>query len=282
MTRQIQAALIAFSLPLALAPSAWAQFQQQQQGFGQSNGMVIGSNTGGSGGNTSQGMFGTRTTGNGIRSNGSATSFGNAGQNSGAFGQTTGTQGANGQQQPGAQVQGNERFTRQGRQPGAFVGADASDTVSLLSQMQSANGGQNGMQGLQGLGNNQFGNNQFGNQQGQNQFGNQQNLNNQNNRPRVRTGLRPSPELRLEVAQKISNPATVARVQTRLAKTPNFQKLGSVQLAVEGRTAVLRGTVASTHARDLAERVALLEPGISDVRNELTVDSGESTLPAKN
>ena len=45
-----------------------------------------------------------------------------------------------------------------------------------------------------------------------------------------------------------------------------------IKVEMEGRTAVLTGTVDTDHARDLAERLAMLEPGISDVRNELIVD----------
>ena len=39
----------------------------------------------------------------------------------------------------------------------------------------------------------------------------------------------------------------------------------------EGRTAILQGEVTSARERDLAELVALVEPGISQVRNELKV-----------
>jgi len=41
-------------------------------------------------------------------------------------------------------------------------------------------------------------------------------------------------------------------------------------VTIEGRTAVLRGSVASDQARLLAEQLILLEPGIDSVRNELT------------
>ncbi len=52
---------------------------------------------------------------------------------------------------------------------------------------------------------------------------------------------------------------------------------GEVSVTLEGSTAVLTGTVASKHARDLVERLALLEPGIGAVRNELTVRPDEPT-----
>ena len=46
--------------------------------------------------------------------------------------------------------------------------------------------------------------------------------------------------------------------------------LNSASASLVGRTVVLRGSAATDHARDLAERLALLEPGIDVVRNELT------------
>jgi len=42
---------------------------------------------------------------------------------------------------------------------------------------------------------------------------------------------------------------------------------------VEGQTAVLRGIVATEHERDLAGQVAMLEPRVSHVQNELEVAS---------
>lgn len=52
--------------------------------------------------------------------------------------------------------------------------------------------------------------------------------------------------------------------------TPN-RSTNPVQVETSGRTVVLRGVVPSSHARDLAERLVMLEPGVSAVQNELTV-----------
>jgi hypothetical protein len=80
--------------------------------------------------------------------------------------------------------------------------------------------------------------------------------------------------------QVATNPAVVNAVRTvvstrftqRVAKLPGLQTSGVTMLAAEGRTAVLRGKVASTEQADLLGRLALLEPGISNVQNELTID----------
>jgi osmotically-inducible protein OsmY len=52
---------------------------------------------------------------------------------------------------------------------------------------------------------------------------------------------------------------------------------GRVSVTLEGSTAVLTGTVSSKHARDVIARLALLEPGIGAVRNELTVNPDAPT-----
>ena len=57
------------------------------------------------------------------------------------------------------------------------------------------------------------------------------------------------------------------------------QSLGqpvSVSMAADstsefGRTAILRGTVATDEDRRLAEQLVLLEPGVAKVQNEITV-----------
>jgi len=46
-----------------------------------------------------------------------------------------------------------------------------------------------------------------------------------------------------------------------------------IRVQVEGQTAVLRGTVATEHQRELASELAMLEPRVSQVRNELQVES---------
>lgn len=72
---------------------------------------------------------------------------------------------------------------------------------------------------------------------------------------------------------------SAARLQGRLANNPRVKAMGSVAVAVEGQTVVLKGSVASDHDRQLLARMLLLEPGISDVRNELQVAATKVPLP---
>ena len=70
--------------------------------------------------------------------------------------------------------------------------------------------------------------------------------------------------------------AQLSTVVSRVLRRPDYGG-GQVNMVMEGRTAVLTGTVKSDHAREVVERLALLEPGIEDVRNELIVSPDEPT-----
>ncbi len=63
------------------------------------------------------------------------------------------------------------------------------------------------------------------------------------------------------------------RVQAHLAKTLGIEALAPIQVSVENRIATLRGSVASADDRSRAELIASFEPGVDQVRNELTVQS---------
>jgi hypothetical protein len=63
-----------------------------------------------------------------------------------------------------------------------------------------------------------------------------------------------------------------ARLVTQLIqRLSEIRKIVPVTVTMQGDTAVLRGGVATEHDRALAEGIALLEPGIWNVRNELWV-----------
>jgi osmotically-inducible protein OsmY len=74
-----------------------------------------------------------------------------------------------------------------------------------------------------------------------------------------------------------TSPVVGARVQDRLTRIPQLRDSGPITVEMEGRVAVLRGGVVSSHERELAARLVLLEPGISGVRNELQVTQTEAT-----
>jgi hypothetical protein len=65
--------------------------------------------------------------------------------------------------------------------------------------------------------------------------------------------------------------ATLAR---RLQTSSAIRRLGRIEVSLEGQTATLRGAVASERDRSLARLLVLFEPGISSVKDELTVPTG--------
>ncbi len=70
-------------------------------------------------------------------------------------------------------------------------------------------------------------------------------------------------------------------VSTELSHTPYIATVsGPISVQMQGRTAILTGSVGTDHARDLAAQVALLEPGIDQIQNDLQVRSARSTRPA--
>ncbi len=68
-------------------------------------------------------------------------------------------------------------------------------------------------------------------------------------------------------------------IAQRLGKLPSLHFHGGVRVDLVGRTAYLRGRVASEHERELAERVVLLEAGIDDVVNLIEVGGQAPALP---
>jgi hypothetical protein len=218
--------------------------------------------TSGNRGTSATSAFGGRTLGAGINSPRSQ-------QQGGANTQVGNGQGLQAAQEGAGQLTGNERFLRENRQ-GAFVGADVGEAVNLRSQM-GANAQMQGMRNLQGL---------F------QQLGRGSDLNNQprgNQQGRAQTQLRIPIRLGFQ-GRPVVAPQFTAKFQQRLTKLPGLNVIGPIEVTLEGRTAVLRGTVATEADRELAAGLARLEPEVLDVRNELVVGAaattGEELLPA--
>jgi BON domain len=254
---------------VALSATAEAQFS--------------GGNTG-SRGTTTNGMFGT-------------TSLGGASALS-----TPGAQGAGGFGQPGAGM-GQTGGIGQGMglnigapsmTQSAFVGASSQNSMNIRSMQGGQPGGQGmtGMQqgrggamggagGLQGIG----GRGGAGGISGlRNSLqGNRQNsFNSQQAQRSQQGGSRGQNQIRVPLRLGFQPPAIAApRFNTsssdRLAKTSSLQRVGAINVSLEGRTAILRGTVASESDRQLAASLARLEPEVLVVQNELVVESAGTT-----
>ena len=174
-------------------------------------------------------------------------------------------------------------------QQSSFIGSNGSNFRSMAGQGGQGTQGMNGMQGmngLQGLGGSALGGrggaggisglrNVFSQQGRQNSFNSQQ-------AQRGRQGGGGQQQIRVPirigfVPTAVAAPQFSANLTSRLSKTSAFSAAGNINVALEGRTAILRGTVATESDRRLAESLARLEPEVSAVQNELVVSSGQTT-----
>jgi Putative phospholipid-binding domain. len=238
------------------AHSALGQSRSSRSTTGSSSQGLFGTNTVGSSSNFAAPTGSTGGTGN---VGGTSTTSSNGGQNGSQLGNGSNAQNPFAQQNVASTVRGPQIQTTQQR--GAFVGADSGDTTNARSlqgtntRIQSSN---NGLAQLQNL---------F--QQGM------QNVNNANQQ---------GAQLRIPVALKLGftqQPVSVARVdafQIRLNRMPSVRFKGPASVTMEGRTAVLRGKVATAEDRELAAALTLMEPDVRDVRNELVVDSSATQV----
>jgi hypothetical protein len=149
----------------------------------------------------------------------------------------------------------------------SFVGADMGEVRGVGTVGGTNALGQGGRGGFQ----NQFNQNQSRQlDMFRQQFQNLNNLNQQNRPTQVRIALTlgftpPSPPSGATATR------LAAMAERRLPRLPGVTLVGTPQVLMEGRTAVVRGEAASEQDRELVSRLLLLEPGISSVRNEMTV-----------
>lgn len=234
-------AVCAIALPLIFSASAFGQFSNSASGR----------SSGGSAGGASS-PFGS--SGSNIGSN-SGTAGGSRGGSSGTnvFSNAQGL-GSNGQGFRGA-GSGN-----------LLQGMGMTQGGGLQNQM-GANAGMNNLGlGIAGARNNR---NQFG------IFGNT-NQNGMNGQTRT--------QMRIPVAIGFQPPRVTATArargfEARLLNLPGLDSAKNITVTMEGRTAILTGVVESDHEKDLIGRLAKLEPGISDVQNDLEV-SGTASVEA--
>jgi hypothetical protein len=152
-------------------------------------------------------------------------------------------------------------------QPGQLIGGTGSGAGALRGQAEAATqtgrgatGATARQQGGRGSFNNMLRNamNNFG------MFGSRFNQRQQLRVP-ISLGFAPS------AVQQTPGPGVADRLQNRLAKIPQLRGNGPLAVEMDGPVVVLRGEVVSQHERELVARLVLLEPGVSDVRNELQV-----------
>jgi hypothetical protein len=88
------------------------------------------------------------------------------------------------------------------------------------------------------------------------------------------TGIRRAPSYSTALGFPYRPPASPrlqADVQQVIANSSRLPSRASIQVSMDGRIVVLKGTVEDDHERSLAEALVRLTPGIEGVRNELGV-----------
>lgn len=226
-----------------------------------------------SGGSASYGAFGNRTIGAGTRpgqsgfSSGQTSGVGSSGNSIGGMSGNNGLGGmgnsAGGGQvggSPGQNFQlGSSLSNAPQRSQAGFIGADNSDAGNMRSMQGMQQGQMNAFQ------------NAFSQFARQNQQRNRnQNQSQQQNKKQLRIAIKAD----IPISSAASTPSSLGRqFETRLTKLPGLDAKNTIQVQMDGRTAVLTGSVVSERDRELVEGLALLEPGISAVQNELVVAS---------
>jgi hypothetical protein len=217
-------------------------------------------------GTTSAGMFGQRTVGGASGLTGGQRSFtGGRQQTLGQGQQLGGGQSVLGRtlqnSTSGALSQG--RFLRENR-AGQFVGSDLNDVGAALGMLGGNQAGTTGLNALR--------------QQQQLRPGNQGRQ--RNTQPNQGNGMgnrqqlpvyRVSREPGFQVQAPLGPSAFGARLTRLVNQSSTIRPDSPIEVEVSGRTAILRGSVASDRARVLAARLVLLEPGVDQVDNQLQV-----------
>jgi hypothetical protein len=220
-------------------------------------------------------VFG-QTPSNGLSRNSSTSSmFGSSATTSGAQSRTTSgtgsaTTGLGSSMTLGSGQAGQTAmpFGTQTGQNRTFIGASSANVSNIMSMLGGSSAqGQRGFSNLQNL---------F-NQSRQNTF-NAQALQQNGQRGAGQSQTQLVVPIRLGFQRPpISAPQFSAAFSQRLTKMPALSGMGPIEVNLAGRTAILRGTVASESDRQLAESLARLEPEVAEVQNELVVKGPEAT-----
>ena len=151
-------------------------------------------------------------------------------------------------------LQGNERFIRGNRRGGDFVGTDSQDRNDFVGSQQAPTSGQvrsavSDLRERPGATANRSQRPYAGRSRGM-------------YAPQMRVGFKFTPRSPVAIHSALAR---------RLNASAAIRPTSPIGVSLEGRTATLQGEVASERDRILAQQLALFEPGISAVRNELTV-----------
>jgi hypothetical protein len=153
-------------------------------------------------------------------------------------------------------VQGNERFVRGARAGNQFVGADAGEVSNFVGQVNAGS--------------------QTANLQPAITVSARPNLAPMINRPMKKRSANSLLEPRLQIAFEPGPETTAGRVekaQNAIEVVLSSHFGNQISVSVANQTATLRGVVPDAESVRLAELMTLMEPGISQVENQLQAGS---------
>ena len=153
------------------------------------------------------------------------------------------------------QVRGSERFLRSNRRRGDFVGADRFEPRGFVGSGQGTTSGPV-LQSTVGVIPSRDRSRQI-------------------NRPLPRVSKKQAYYPSLQIDWQTSEVPKLDPLLSELQNPEHFSRQNQVEVSVVGRRAILRGVVVDAKQKDLAELLVSFEPGISEVANELRVE----TLP---
>lgn len=168
-------------------------------------------------------------------------------------------------------VRGNERFLRENRRRGDFVGSDRFENQGFVGNQQGQTNGQ-ALPSTLGITRNQDRSTQ---------------VNQPLPRPSKNQAYHPILKLDFKsfsrTARTLNSPAfqTGNQLKQELANPERFSSSNRWTLRLVDRTAILTGVVADAEQKELAELLVSFEPGVSAVRNELTVASSLPGTPTQ-
>jgi hypothetical protein len=162
---------------------------------------------------------------------------------------------------PGGTISGAERFVRGARQATDFVGTDVGDRRTFVGRIQSRMRRTQQLPPLQPKA--------------------QPNVNQPAPQNDGATDLYP-PRLVLSPGMPELTPNAVqSSLIEHLEGSRRIRWTGPWEVTMQGRTAVLQGSVASAQDRALAEALVQFEPGVGQVQNELRVSDPIPPTPAE-
>lgn len=154
-------------------------------------------------------------------------------------------------------------------QPGEFVGADVQDVRDTMARTGAQRGTGQGRSGLSAFDSSPFG----------------RALQALSGGLGSSYGARRTTEIRARMRTAFTVPRTApgqvgSKLAQRLEKSSWIETHSPMEVKIEGGTAVLRGVVATEHDRAIAGRMAMLEPGVRQVDNQLEVQPTPSPSDA--